>query len=269
MATEVPDYVISTSYKGVVAEPASNAVAPLCAKCRYAASSPIALSCGGYLCMICKGEKTDVCPSCKKESCLRHNVGGYMASRFRDFEISCPYHEEGCTEKTNLMDIEAHLHVCPFSLVICPDCKKEIVRTNMATHLESECPKRSVKCELCSEDMLAEALPTHVRQKHHHCDACRQKFEKEDAGLHEEHKCPVPECDVMVRPCQLSQHFEAFPYQHADFLWRKLTETKEKLGATNTRIEELKVQHDTTRAALAEYDAKTKAEFAKKDTAEE
>ena len=65
--------------------------------------------------------------------------------------VKCDNDERGCKWEGELRSLEDHLTACTYAIVQCPnDCDNtELLRVNLGSHIQNECPKRKYECPHC------------------------------------------------------------------------------------------------------------------------
>ena len=53
---------------------------------------------------------------------------------------------------------QTHEKECHFVPEVCPECGEQVSKAKLAKHLELSCIKRSITCNYCSTEMLADEL---------------------------------------------------------------------------------------------------------------
>ena len=77
--------------------------------------------------------------------------------------INCDHSERGCTELLELVRLEAHVSVCEYRPVTCPNkkCSKIMNLADFEEHTSEVCEYRQVYCDECDEDMSAKKYGKH------------------------------------------------------------------------------------------------------------
>ena len=75
----------------------------------------------------------------------------------RALAVKCCSAERGCEWEGTVGTLEEHVGKCGFTLVPCPnECKnkrvQQLMRKDLASHLETECPNRDYKCKHCGQE---------------------------------------------------------------------------------------------------------------------
>ena len=131
-----------------------------CPICQEVLKDPVQCHNEHYFCKACitqhlKNSKT--CPVCMEkvtEETLTEPpriVTGYLDGLI----INCDHSERGCTELIELGRLEAHISVCEYRPVTCPNekCATIMNLADLEQHTSEVCEYRQVYCEECGEDM--------------------------------------------------------------------------------------------------------------------
>ena len=131
-----------------------------CPICQDVLKDPVQCHNEHYFCKACITQhlkKSKTCPVCMEkvtEETLTEPpriVTGYLDSLI----INCDHSERGCTELIELGRLEAHISVCKYKPVTCPNekCAKVMNLPDLEQHTGEVCEYRQVYCEECGEDM--------------------------------------------------------------------------------------------------------------------
>ena len=180
-----------------------------------------------------------ICPVCRKEG-LATYPNFQLDREIRCLHVYCINKERGCEWQGEVNYVKDHLinsNGCQFYKVECTNnCGQMIERRNLATHTDTECPRRKVNCEYCYnitlEYQLMELLhinkcpkfpipcpnkcnvgtiPREDFEKHKgecqleviECSSkCGSKLERQNLPVHLEHACP---CRMVS--CQYCHNF--------------------------------------------------------------
>uniref|UniRef100_A0A673MBY7 TNF receptor-associated factor 4-like n=1 Tax=Sinocyclocheilus rhinocerous TaxID=307959 RepID=A0A673MBY7_9TELE len=72
--------------------------------------------------------------------------------------IRCIHSEEGCRWTAQNKLLQAHLSVCEFNVVSCPNrCDVKLLRRELPEHLQHDCVKRKLHCDHCGDEFTGEA----------------------------------------------------------------------------------------------------------------
>ncbi|XP_016307061.1 TNF receptor-associated factor 4-like [Sinocyclocheilus anshuiensis] len=76
--------------------------------------------------------------------------------------IRCIHSEEGCRWTAQNKLLQAHLSVCEFNVVSCPNrCTVKLLRRELPEHLQHDCVKRKLHCDHCGDEFTGEAYENH------------------------------------------------------------------------------------------------------------
>lgn len=99
--------------------------------------------------------RSNSCPHCRSTD-FSHILMKQASRKIKELKVYCPNKQHGCTATFKVSECEEHLSTtndrgCLYILVKCPNhCSTELPREQMKTHLEKECPKRSIFCFHCN-----------------------------------------------------------------------------------------------------------------------
>lgn len=110
--------------------------------------------------------------------------------------MKCDNVSRSCEWEGTVETVEGHVATCGFTLVPCPnECEEwNIMRKDLNSHLESDCLKRKIKCELCGEE------DTYINITQFHDDLCKEKSLT----------CPSTGCPKIVKRGNLKEHIEKY-----------------------------------------------------------
>ena len=93
------------------------------------------------------------CPMCRQEEPDFKTVPYVALNReIRELHVYCANKEKGCKWQGEINNINNHLYGCLFGEVKCSnECGKMIQRRYLASHVETECPRRKVNCQYCHD----------------------------------------------------------------------------------------------------------------------
>ena len=77
--------------------------------------------------------------------------------------INCDHNETGCTKLIELGRLEAHISVCDYRPVSCPNekCARIMNFADLEQHTSEVCKYRQVYCEECDENMSVKKYCKH------------------------------------------------------------------------------------------------------------
>ena len=94
----------------------------------------------------------NICPVCRKEGLVTY-PNFQLDREIRCLHVYCINKERGCEWQGEVNNVKDHLinsNGCQFQEVECTSsCGNMIERRNLATHTDTECPRRKVNCEYC------------------------------------------------------------------------------------------------------------------------
>ncbi|XP_062516055.1 TNF receptor-associated factor 6-like [Corticium candelabrum] len=144
-----------------------------CPICQLALCNPKLTDCGHQFCEGClrplsRNNKV-ICPLCKRQLKLNEIYPNNLAKReILSLKILCDQHRVGCPWRGELRDRETHRTTCVYMEELCVNqCGENVLKKDMETHKQVECPKRVVFCVYCRELMAYVDLLTHLDE----CDA--------------------------------------------------------------------------------------------------
>ncbi|CAL1603416.1 unnamed protein product [Knipowitschia caucasica] len=102
------------------------------------------------------------CPHC--QSALRKSlVEQHAAEECPRRPVSCPE----CVAYYTYEEREVHMQLCPFASVTCQYCDMDLLRDQMESHCDTDCPKAPIACNFsifgCKERMLRHDLAQHMQ----------------------------------------------------------------------------------------------------------
>lgn len=103
------------------------------------------------------------CPQCQqsvKKSCLEEHATAECQRR----PMSCP----DCVACFVYEEKELHEQQCPFASVTCQYCELDLIRDQMESHCDTDCPKAPIACNFsifgCKERMQRHNLAQHMQE---------------------------------------------------------------------------------------------------------
>ncbi|XP_070532815.1 TNF receptor-associated factor 2-like [Ptychodera flava] len=147
----------------------------LCSYCHLILKGPVQTYCGHrycgscvqdiisqpglHSCIVCGDEHKDD-PDCliTSEQIFPDNA---IKRELRVHNVKCI--NNGCTWTGMFKDYEEHVSVCPHGIIVCikSGCNDQILRGDLAQHLEHECLMRVVQCQFCHEEITFKELKAH------------------------------------------------------------------------------------------------------------
>lgn len=84
--------------------------------------------------------------------------------RIQRLAVQCTFHDNGCTWKGELRELEAHALNCEKADVVCPrNCGMIYPKSEEAKHLEEECSKKMQTCPHCDKSVTLKGLKSHLK----------------------------------------------------------------------------------------------------------
>ncbi|KAL7831030.1 hypothetical protein SRHO_G00305320 [Serrasalmus rhombeus] len=103
------------------------------------------------------------CHQCKESVCkseLEEHINHECLRRL----VTCP----DCAANIIIADKQFHEQMCPFANTVCEYCNMELIRDQLASHCDTDCPKAPVACTFsmfgCREKMLRNDLALHMQE---------------------------------------------------------------------------------------------------------
>ncbi len=169
-----------------------------CLICHFVARDPRQIQCCAKLyCRICLDQvkhHSNQCPTCRRP--ISSFSDKLSHRRIKALKVSCNNKGNGCTWVGELGSLEAHRTECVFSEVSCPNnCSTQLLRRDVRSHVESECPQRDYTCPLCDKQgKYCDITTTHVEQ-------CPNFVVR----------CPNTGCSTDMKRCEVSKHRRTCP----------------------------------------------------------
>lgn len=119
---------------------------------------------------VCKSEKL-TCPNLCGQFVLCYMLDSHMENDCKkEQQIQCDL----CFDFISLNDIGRHVEKCKFEFVKCDMCDSKVERCGFSEHRSKYCPKLMSQCYYCGENMLREALDTHLDKCDLNLDTCEK-----------------------------------------------------------------------------------------------
>ncbi|XP_042290083.1 TNF receptor-associated factor 6 [Thunnus maccoyii] len=103
------------------------------------------------------------CPQCQK-SVRKSNVEEHITVECQRRPVSCP----DCVACFVYEERELHEQQCPFANVTCQYCEMVLIRDQMESHCDTDCPKAPIACNFstfgCKERMQRHNLAQHMQE---------------------------------------------------------------------------------------------------------
>ncbi|XP_050949862.1 TNF receptor-associated factor 4b isoform X2 [Labeo rohita] len=109
--------------------------------------------------------------------------------------IRCIHSEEGCRWTAQNKLLQAHLSVCEFNVVSCPNrCSMKLLRRELPEHMQHDCAKRKLHCDHCGDEFTGEAYENHqgvCPEESVYCEnKCGARMVRRVLGQHSVSECP-------------------------------------------------------------------------------
>ncbi|GAB6029987.1 TNF receptor-associated factor 6 [Chamberlinius hualienensis] len=170
-----------------------------CAICLMCQKDPIQTTCGHRFCRACIltwiSNKSRVCP---EDNCplAEHDVfpDNFAKREIANLKAKCPNSKNGCQAVVELRAMEEHQRHCEHEMISCPNgCPVAILQQDMAEHVNKECLHRLIECSLCCAHF-------HLNQQQSHfetcpkvsipCRNCGENVLRQDHQKHLRYECP-------------------------------------------------------------------------------
>ena len=232
----------------------------VCKICHLPSQNPHLSSCCGHtFCKSCVNSLkrmeafNNACPVCR-DSEFPVVQNKQMDRAVRSLHVYCTNEKEGCQWQGEINDIVGHLNSCQYESVECKNsgCDSTVQRQHLRSHMEEDCPYRSVKCEYC------DLVGNHWFIKNGHIDECL--------------KFPLPcpnRCEIeAVHREDLNKHREACPLEiikckyydmgcESKFLRKDLKDHNRETVEEHLRIVECELARTKKDLVKAQEDAAT------------
>ncbi|CAJ1049232.1 TNF receptor-associated factor 6 isoform X2 [Xyrichtys novacula] len=106
---------------------------------------------------------TEPCPQCK-QSVRKSHLEVHTTVECQRRSVTCP----DCVASFYYEDTELHEQQCPFANVRCQYCEMDLIRDQMESHCDTDCPKAPIACNFsifgCKERMQRHNLAQHMQE---------------------------------------------------------------------------------------------------------
>ncbi|XP_035507773.1 TNF receptor-associated factor 6 [Morone saxatilis] len=106
---------------------------------------------------------TEPCPQCQ-QSVRKSHLEEHITVECQRRPVSCP----DCVASFVYEDRELHEQQCPFASVTCQYCDLDLIRDQMDSHCDTDCPKAPIACNFsafgCKERMQRHNLAQHMQE---------------------------------------------------------------------------------------------------------
>jgi hypothetical protein len=227
----------------------------MCPACNGLLRDPVQVTaCGDRFCQSCidrlmrKNKAPYKCPVDGTEfnaNEVRKDRG--CLKELQGLEIECTTKPTSCGWRGHLPNLEAHLAECPTVEVQCSlGCGKHVIKTQLSTHVSSQCPNRPTQCHHCKTSVPIQNLESHYQSCEEvpvDCDYCskhlssRKQLEShlESECTEYQIRCPMSSttlCDFQAKRPEMSDHMQKHTIQFAELLMtamRKIDSLEEKV----------------------------------------
>ncbi len=151
--------------------------------------------------------------------------------------VFCTMKKQGCDWEGQLKDLDEHEDSCKCFIVQCPNkCDQDqITRSQLAEHLESECPNRDYTCPHCNfkgthvsvtKEHIPQCVSSPVKCPHN----CGAQGTRDNMETHECHMCrfSFAGCKERFRREDEEQHMDRNLRQHLDLLAKSVEKIAEE-----------------------------------------
>ena len=242
----------------------------ICTICFLPSREPhLSACCGHTFCKSClEGSKkfNVICPVCHSEEFP--TMFNKQADRvIRSLHVFCTNKKQGCEWKGEVNGITNHLGNCLCQVFPCPnDCSKSLQRQYLTSHIETECPRRTVNCQYCNdvgeyqfiEGQHKEECPKFPVQCPNECEI--ESIHRDEVEEHRE-VCPLEiiQCEYHVVGCEvemahkdMNTHKQEMMEVHLSLSINELMETRKQFQLTqnNFKCEVEKTKDDLTQQLM-------------------
>ena len=238
-----------------------------CSICSKVLDEPILTECCGQnFCTVCLNNwfrssllKNKTCPHCRSQN-LNYIRDLSVKRKIASLNIYCPNRSAGCISTFIYGELNSHLGTCSFVTVTCTNtCGKSLLRKNLQTHCQQECPRRTVKCQHCGTNGIhmfittghldtCPDVPLECPRQCGDADIKRKKLEshKQICPL-EPVQCPFFEVGCMedILRKDLKEHTDSNIQQHLLLAMTKNKQNQTQLSSLNKEHEMLRFQHQS------------------------
>ena len=167
-------------------------------------------------------QRKNACPHCRSRN-YTHVLMQQTNRKIRELKVYCPNKQHGCKNTLKISECEEHLSTtddkgCLYVKLKCPNsCSIEVIRKEMKTHTEKDCPRRSVCCAFCKLRGEYQIITgQHIKEcplSHGCSEIVPHKTLEETSPLE---PCPFEEfgCESKVCLKDMDQHMKKSLIQH-------------------------------------------------------
>ena len=227
-----------------------------CTVCFLPSKQPCLSECCGHtFCKSCLEDSkkfSNICPVCRSEEFV--TIFNKQADRMiRILHIFCTNKEQGCKWQGEVNNITDHLGSCLFQVIYCPnECGECLQRQHLTSHVETECPCRTVSCQYCNdvgeyqfiEGQHKEECPKFPVLCPNECEI--ESIHRDEVEEHRE-VCPLEmiQCDYHVVGCKdkmarkdMNTHKQEMMELHLSLSINELMETKVQLKCIQSNLKQ-------------------------------
>jgi len=249
----------------------------LCRICHLPSRDPfLSICCGHNFCESCLDDYKRAtffdsisCPVCRVGDFL--TVRNKLSHReLKSLHVMCANNERGCEWQGKLSNINEHITNddtgCPFEDVSCPNiCGKVLQRQYLANHVETECPRREVRCKYCHisgghyfiENEHKEKCPKFPLPCPNECEA--GDVLRENMETHRK-ECPLEmvQCEYHDVGCEermmrkrKKEHEKDKMEEHLTLAKHRLDDTNQELSSTKSKLVDTESELTGAKSQLA------------------
>ena len=230
------------------------AVQSECPVCLQVLREPYQATCCGYsFCRVCteRSKARNIpCPCCKADEFDLFPNKGLQRSLY-EFQVKCINKDQGCQWVEELGQLDKHLNLkpvadkqlqgCLFAQIQCLYCSELFQRSNIQTHQDEQCPKRSFSCDYCGEfeSTYEDVTTNHWPVCHKYLvpcpNNCGETLQHQNVESHIIEECPlaIQDCDFKYVGCEVRLARKNMP----EHLTKDLVSHVSLLSASHKRLE--------------------------------
>uniref|UniRef100_T1KZB8 TRAF-type domain-containing protein n=2 Tax=Tetranychus urticae TaxID=32264 RepID=T1KZB8_TETUR len=165
-------------------------------------------------------------------------------------DVYCSYRSRGCKKICTLRDLKDHMKTCVYGVVSCPlKCGVGVVIKMLPSHMSTECPRRTILCTHCGDDIALQSKKDHESNCHRRptlCNFCKRKMAFCELKKHYETCLGKPRnCKLALMGCkfvgnkdEVEQH-ESIWKIHVDLLTKYLHKNNNYSDDLKLRISDI------------------------------
>ena len=268
--------VYGYDYKFVDGEPPNKYI---CAICTLVSCDPQQASCcGNVYCKSCLQQLKDIgqhfnCPTCRHDLTNKCFPDRRADLEIKSLQVYCTNNKQTaqadntCSWKGRLKDIDDHLQQCLYQILSCTNgCGENIERKQLQHHLESNCPKRLIKCQYCNEEDIYQVITgEHLKECPQYLvqctnEGCGQEVVRFQIKPHKR-SCPkeIISCEYSTIGCvkrmkreEQEEHNEQSMDEHLQMAVKEIADLKSVKETSETEIADLKRYKETSETEIAD-----------------